>query len=736
MGNGRASIPCRRTGDVQVSYEAHGGDVDVVIRRWTTTESDPDQGCARAGRLDDVQDLPENVAQGAVNDEAITSRLPGAYDGAVPAQRFGEASLNLAALLEQTFGEDCLAFTSIWMHSRASRSVSSNLKDYVAPRRLHVRTCSASGTKFFDSDADGRRDPGEPGIPRFLIWADYDDDGVRHVVEPFAVSDDAGRYVIYDIRPPDGTYMLRETLLLRRLPTRVVATDWICSFPHASTPGGTGSAPGGRFGCAWGPIDAGATPNAVGRDFGNWFPARLTIEKEIEPAGDNGRFDLLLDGEVVVPAAGDGASVTVSLAPGTYAVSERPAAGTDAADYDSTVECRRNAAHSGARRDGPAYGRLDLSAGDEATCTFRNIRVGAPAIAIRKTGPEVAVAGDSLSYTLRVSNAGDVAFDAAAVEVTDPACDERPRLVSKGSDSTPGTLDLGDTWVYRCSRRTDSQGHCASRRASTTPQSSPAPPAAPRCRTRTRSRRPALPRRAGAAAAAASGSARPRGSAAGRRAGTRRAARATAADCGRRGGRPRCVPAGDTWLHRLARPARRLPRHARRSGADLRERSAVAVADAPDAAAAGAPACAARARPLPRRRTGTVPEWVGHAAGDAEAGHQDLRAAAARTLQRMPRRSGCARRDCAPGLSAVQVPHDGQYAAVIVRARRDAELAVDMRDVLDDRPLGQEQPLGDAGVAAALRHQRQHLALAVGQLRQRLARRPGEHRAHDLGIEH
>jgi capsular polysaccharide biosynthesis protein len=31
----------------------------------------------------------------------------------------------------------------------------------------------------------------------------------------------------------------------------------------------TDSAPGGRFGCAWGPIDANATRNAAGRDFGN-----------------------------------------------------------------------------------------------------------------------------------------------------------------------------------------------------------------------------------------------------------------------------------------------------------------------------------------------------------------------------------------------------------------------------------------------------------------------------------
>ena len=58
--------------------------------------------------------------------------------------------------------EECMAFTSVWMHSRSSIADSSNLQDYVAPRRLDVRTCSASGTKFFDRDADGVRDPASP----------------------------------------------------------------------------------------------------------------------------------------------------------------------------------------------------------------------------------------------------------------------------------------------------------------------------------------------------------------------------------------------------------------------------------------------------------------------------------------------------------------------------------------------------------------------------------------------
>ena len=48
--NGRATIPCRSTGDVLVSYEAQGNDVSVVIQRWVTTQTDAASGCATTGR--------------------------------------------------------------------------------------------------------------------------------------------------------------------------------------------------------------------------------------------------------------------------------------------------------------------------------------------------------------------------------------------------------------------------------------------------------------------------------------------------------------------------------------------------------------------------------------------------------------------------------------------------------------------------------------------------------------
>ena len=148
------------------------------------------------------------------------------------------------------------------------------MQDYIAPRALSVRTCAASGTKFFDSNANGVRDDGEPGIPRFLIWADYDNDGVFDSNEPFSVSDDQGHYVISTsgIRTGSGRRCWRD---------EVARAGWRrigCARPPRPR------CQNGRFHCASEPIDPNLTPNATGRDFGNWFPARLDAQEGAQPA--------------------------------------------------------------------------------------------------------------------------------------------------------------------------------------------------------------------------------------------------------------------------------------------------------------------------------------------------------------------------------------------------------------------------------------------------------------------
>jgi hypothetical protein len=457
--NGRAEIPCRRTGDVFVSYEARGNDVSVAIWRWGTLSADAATGCAtKVVLLGGANFVPNVDAQGGINEVAIASYLPGIYQGTVKRRAFGEASLNIGKLLGEFFDDPCFSFGSFWMHSRSSTSALANLQDYVAPRPLAVRTCAASGTKFHDLNANGQRDRGEPGLPRWMIWADYDDDGARDNDEPFGVTDSEGQYVINDIRP-DGTYMLRETLLTKAARRRAASTNVVCSYPNDGTRGGTGSAPGGLFHCGWGPIAVATETWARRRDFGNWVPATLTVRKELEPTTDPGRFDLFVNRRLAISAAGNGANRTQRVRPGVYTVSEAAVTGTNPVDYQSTVECKVGT-RPGQVRPGTVYENLQLSSGQHAVCTFRNVRNGAPAIAIDKTGPATAVAGETLRYTLYVKNPGDVPFAAADVRVRDPNCDNSPEIVGKGSDETPGTLDPGDTWTYSCSRKTTASADC------------------------------------------------------------------------------------------------------------------------------------------------------------------------------------------------------------------------------------------------------------------------------------
>lgn len=455
--NGRANIPCRRTGDAQLVLTGSHGGLELVVERWTTTVADPATACGAEGRLDVVDDVPAELVQGAANPGPITSRLPGFYaPGSTirDAGLFAEAALNLGALLGSAIGENCLGFGSIWMHSRSSSSASASMQDYVAPQHLSARTCAASGVKFSDDNANGRRDGGEPGLPRFVIWADYDNDGVRDPDEPFTVTDDQGRYLLQDIAPPGGSYRLRETLLTRSRP----GPSWVCSFPNAGTDGGFGDGPGGLFGCGWGAIVADHTPFAQNRDFGNYRPATLTVKKNLWPASDPGRFDLAVNGETVLAGAGDDGTKTVALAPGTYDVSEQPLPPALAADYRSTVSCRVGSSGRGLARAGTEYTGLVLRSGDHAECTFVNVRPRVPAIAIEKTAPDSATAGDALRYTMAVTNPGDRPIAAASVHVTDRRCDAAPVLVRKaaagGSDRSPKTLDRGEVWTYSCTRST------------------------------------------------------------------------------------------------------------------------------------------------------------------------------------------------------------------------------------------------------------------------------------------
>jgi uncharacterized repeat protein (TIGR01451 family) len=77
-----------------------------------------------------------------------------------------------------------------------------------------------------------------------------------------------------------------------------------------------------------------------------------------------------------------------------------------------------------------------------------------PAVAIDKTGPATATAGDLLTYSLEVTNPGDVSFAEQLVVVADPLCQAPPALQATNGDASPSTFDPGDHWTYTCQVQT------------------------------------------------------------------------------------------------------------------------------------------------------------------------------------------------------------------------------------------------------------------------------------------
>ena len=353
------------------------------------------------------------------------------------------------------------------MHSRSSRAYTSQMQDYVAPKAIDLRTCAAEGTKFFDLDADGVRDANEPGIPGFEIFADYDNDGKLDPGEPSTVSDSTGA-TCSTTSTARATGCASGSLLPRRRATN----DWRCSFPNAGTDGGFGGL-GPGLPCGWGPIDSRDEPNAKGRDFGNWYPAQLTVTKELVPASDPGRFDLFVNDTLVSPTPRTGRRVTLSVPPGSYTAVEQAVAPTDPSQYTSSVSCkplarkgadaRRNRLrHHRARRGRPGHVHGSSTSGS-AIPRSRSTRADPPS---RRRATRCTTRCGS-----RIRAASRSRED--QVDVSDPACDGAPKLSDKsdgsGPDDSPGTLDPGDVWTYTCSRKTAEPGEdCELRTVSNT----------------------------------------------------------------------------------------------------------------------------------------------------------------------------------------------------------------------------------------------------------------------------
>ena len=323
-----ASIPCRSDGDLLLSYEVGGSSVSVSIYRWTGDGTGP-AGCPNGANGTFTSSSALN--NGSINAATITNylspatitsllgKLPG--DTTVEANLFGEAQIDISAMLASMGIGGCYSYVSAQAHSRSSSSISSALIDFVPPTPTAVANCAVAGTVYSDADSDAVQDAGEAGMAGRTAFVDVDGNGALDAGEPSAITDAQGYYVI-PTGFTSGTYAVRV----------VVPGGYVCTAPAVTcannatfTASGTNDtsndfgllAPASVSGTAYEDTDGDAV-----RDGAETTPvAGRTVFDDVD---DNGAFDA---GEPSTMTAADGTYTLDGLQPGTHRIRLAPGAG-------------------------------------------------------------------------------------------------------------------------------------------------------------------------------------------------------------------------------------------------------------------------------------------------------------------------------------------------------------------------------------------------------------------------
>jgi hypothetical protein len=136
-------VPCRKSGDVLISYEIGSGTV-IKVFRWDTTTSDPVvTACASTGTFTELT-LAAGGAEASLNSARIASFLPPGGGSQLEAGTFGEAAVNLQSLADKVNGPTdapCKFFRRMSVNTRSSSALDSSLQDWVPGLDVVARAC-------------------------------------------------------------------------------------------------------------------------------------------------------------------------------------------------------------------------------------------------------------------------------------------------------------------------------------------------------------------------------------------------------------------------------------------------------------------------------------------------------------------------------------------------------------------------------------------------------------------
>jgi hypothetical protein len=129
----------------------------------------------------------------------------------------------------------------------------------------------------------------------------------------------------------------------------------------------------------------------------------ITVNKQLFPISDSGKFNLAVDNTVSATAVGNGGTTgAVKVLTGLHTVSETAAPGTNLSDYDSSYSCVNARLVVVVSGTGTTTSAFAIAKGDNVVCTFTNQHKVVPQVlGDSTTGPTLTNTGlPIIAFTL------------------------------------------------------------------------------------------------------------------------------------------------------------------------------------------------------------------------------------------------------------------------------------------------------------------------------------------------